>query len=109
MSTRNNPTFALSSHPLLTPHTTSPFSPSYVNFLGKNDMFSAISFNVSVSNWKNDIGYASGGNPYQFGEPGYYSFLNSGSNVSASDPSNGDTQAMLDAVAFLKSKYAFGS
>ena len=60
--------------------------------------------NLSVSHWENTIGYASGQNPYSFGEPGYYSFLMSGSNVSASDPSNGDMLAATKAIEFLNSR-----
>lgn len=66
--------------------------------------FSATSMNLSVSHWENTIGYASGQNPYNFGEPGYYSFLMSGSNVSASDPSNGDTLAATKAIEFLSNR-----
>lgn len=60
-----------------------------------------MSMNLSVSEWQSTIGFASGDNPYSFGEPGYYSFLMGGANVSASDPSNGDTAAMLAAVKWL--------
>lgn len=43
-----------------------------------------------------------GDNPFEFGEAGYYSFLRTGSTVNASDPSNGDTKGVLDALTFLQ-------
>jgi hypothetical protein len=74
----------------------------HVHFLGKNDMFSAMSFNLSVSLWANSIGSCSGDNPFPFGEAGYYSFLRSGGSCNASDAaSNGDTQATDQAIQFL--------
>lgn len=78
----------------------------FVLYHGKNDAFSQTAFNLSVSEWSNDIGaayafpppplglpanvvlavrgagYASGSNYFQYPEPGYFSFLSTGSNTS---------------------------
>ncbi|EDQ87261.1 uncharacterized protein MONBRDRAFT_27473 [Monosiga brevicollis MX1] len=77
----------------------------HVQYFGKNDMFSAMAFNLSVSAWAGNIGYASGSNPFPFGETGYYSFLRTGAGaVNASDLSNGDTLGVHNAINFLNSK-----
>ena len=75
----------------------------YVSWHGKNDMFSQAAFPLSVSNWTNDIGVASGQNPYPFGTPGYYSFLATGSNMSGNDTQggNGDYEAVLKTLQFM--------
>lgn len=65
--------------------------------------------NLSVSHWDNTIGYASGSNPYKFGEPGYYSFLQTGSNTSANASSNGDTLAAMKAIQFLQNRSGAGA
>ena len=74
----------------------------HVEFIGKNDAFSADSFNLSVSRWTSEIGYASGGNAFEFPEAGYFSFLSRGSNKSGADPSNGDYKGVLQAVEWMK-------
>lgn len=56
----------------------------------------------SISEWKGSIGYDSGENTFEFGEPGYWSFLFSGSSLSGKDPSqSGDYKGVLDAIDFF--------
>ena len=76
----------------------------HIEFVGKNDMLSATAFNLSVSHWEQKIGYASGTNAFNSPEePGYFSFLSRGSNISGADESNGDFAAVRQAIKFLQS------
>ena len=76
----------------------------HVEMIGKNDVFSGNALNLSVSHWDAKIGYASGPNAFDFPQPGYFSFLSSGSNISGADESNGDYAAVRQAISFLQSK-----
>ena len=75
----------------------------HVSWYGKNDALSQAAFNLSVSEWENDIGYDSGKNAYEFGESGYWSMLSTGGSKSSNDPTNGDLKAVLKAIEFLNS------
>lgn len=75
----------------------------HVQYYGKNDAFSADSFNQSVSWWSNDIGVESGRNAFRFGEAGYYSMLATGADVAKDDESNGDYAAVKKANAWMAS------
>lgn len=76
----------------------------HVAWFGKNDALSAAAFNLSVSEWKGDIGYDSGANRYSYGEAGYWSMLSTGGKKHANDTKNGDYRAVVDAIDFIKSK-----
>lgn len=70
--------------------------------LGKNDVLAAEAFNASFSFWEGDIGVASGGNAFSFGEAGFYSFLSTPSPFNGSDPTrNGDLLAVDRVTAWL--------
>eukprot|EP00042_Codosiga_hollandica_P037693 m.299968 g.299968 ORF g.299968 m.299968 type:complete len:547 (-) comp55203_c0_seq1:83-1723(-) len=74
-----------------------------VQWFGKNDMLSQDSFNMSVSNWEPLIGAEAGENMFEFGEAGYYSFLNTAGTQFGNDSStNGDYAAVLQALDFLQ-------
>eukprot|EP00931_Biecheleriopsis_adriatica_P008021 TRINITY_DN109263_c0_g1_i1.p1 TRINITY_DN109263_c0_g1~~TRINITY_DN109263_c0_g1_i1.p1 ORF type:complete len:564 (-),score=90.81 TRINITY_DN109263_c0_g1_i1:30-1721(-) len=73
----------------------------HVEFVGKNDVFSPATFNLSVSNWANKIGYSSGENAYEFGDAGYYSMLSTGSQQSGKH--GGDYAAVAHGIDFLNS------
>jgi choline-sulfatase len=74
-----------------------------VLWYGKNDMLSADSFSSSVTDWKEEIGVAMGGNAFKFGEAGYYSFLNEPAAVLGNSTKNGDFAAVQLALDFIKS------
>ena len=63
--------------------------------MGKNDALSKNSFPLSVNEWKNVIGVEHGSNPYPYPQPGYYSFLYTGSNIYGNNTKNGDYKAVL--------------
>ena len=72
----------------------------HIELIGKNDAFSANAFNLSVSHWEHKIGYASGHNAFRSPQdPGWFSFLSSGSNKSGADESNGDYAAVSAAIS----------
>jgi arylsulfatase A-like enzyme len=75
----------------------------HVAWYGKNDALSQAAFNLSVSEWENDIGYDSGHNAFQFGESGYYSMLSTGGKKLSNDTTNGDLKAVQKAIEFMKS------
>jgi len=74
----------------------------HIAFFGKNDVFSEASFNFSVSEWKNTIGFDSGHNAFNFNQSGYYSMLSTGGNMLYNDTKNGDYAAIDAALEFLK-------
>ena len=97
-----------------TPHTDPPYSAVefnywrtlkesgyHVQYYGKNDVFSADTMNLSVSEWSPDIGVVSGGNAFKYGEAGYYSMLSTGANVSKDDTKNKDYQAVVKASQWM--------
>eukprot|EP00750_Incisomonas_marina_P013985 INCI17580.5.p1 GENE.INCI17580.5~~INCI17580.5.p1 ORF type:complete len:590 (-),score=92.06 INCI17580.5:474-2243(-) len=74
----------------------------HVQYYGKNDAFSAAAFNLSVSYWESSIGYKSGDNAFSNpDQPGYFSFLSTGSDVSGADLSNADYKGTMEAVAWM--------
>jgi choline-sulfatase len=73
-----------------------------VLWYGKNDMLSADSFNSSVTDWKGLIGVSQGGNAFQFGEAGYYSFLSTPSDIYGNSTKNGDYQAVVTTLDFIR-------
>ena len=75
----------------------------HIAWYGKNDALSAAAFNLSVSEWENDIGYDSGHNAYNFGESGYWSMLSTGGEKLSNDTSQGDMRAVVKAIDFLNS------
>ena len=72
----------------------------HIAWYGKNDALSAAAFNLSVSEWENDIGYDSGHNAYKFGESGYWSMLSTGGEKLSNDTSQGDMRAVVKATIF---------
>jgi len=92
---------------LLQPHEPSLFrylreAGYHVEWHGKNDLYSADSFPLCVDNFKNKKGGHHGGNCFEYGEPGYFSFLCrpfAGGKEETSDMQN--VQAGID---FLKSR-----
>eukprot|EP01121_Diplochlamys_sp_Union-15-3_P020996 TRINITY_DN8376_c0_g1_i1.p1 TRINITY_DN8376_c0_g1~~TRINITY_DN8376_c0_g1_i1.p1 ORF type:complete len:508 (-),score=74.62 TRINITY_DN8376_c0_g1_i1:70-1593(-) len=74
-----------------------------VHWYGKNDMLSQDSFPLSVTYWEGEVGVSTGQNAFQFGEKGYYSFLQSPTNVLPNSTENGDYKAIRSAIKFLKS------
>ena len=75
----------------------------HVQYYGKNDAFSATAFNLSVSYWEQKIGYASGSNAFQHPtDPGYFSFLSTGSKTSGSDKSQADYEGAMEALSWLQ-------
>tara|TARA_B110000208_G_scaffold162051_1_gene198084 strand:+ start:361 stop:1152 length:792 start_codon:yes stop_codon:yes gene_type:complete len=76
----------------------------WIQYYGKNDVFSPDAMNTSVSYWEGDIGVQSGGNAYEYGEAGYWSMLSTGANVSKDDMKNKDYAAVVKSVSFLKNQ-----
>jgi choline-sulfatase len=76
----------------------------HVQYYGKNDAFSADSFNMSVTEWHgSDIGVNGGGSAYAYPESGYWSMLHTGGDVEKDDvESNGDYRAVVNANAWMK-------
>ncbi|XP_065836340.1 uncharacterized sulfatase YidJ-like [Oscarella lobularis] len=72
-----------------------------VMWYGKNDMLSQSSFNLSVTNWTDGIGAARGKNMFEFGEAGYYSFLNTPNDTPPDSDSNGDLHMINLASKFM--------
>ena len=56
---------------------------------------------IYYSEWKNQIGVQAGKNMFEYPDAGYYSFLYTGSNVSANDTSNHDLLAVETAKNFM--------
>ena len=73
----------------------------HVAFFGKNDVFSQASFNFSVSEWQNLIGFDSGKSRFSFNESGYYSMLSTGGSTLYNDTKNGDYSAVTRALDFI--------
>ena len=74
----------------------------HIVFVGKNDVFSQASFNFSVSEWQNLIGFDSGSSRFPFNESGYYSMLSTGGSNAFNDTKNGDYSAITAALNFLQ-------
>jgi len=75
----------------------------HVQYHGKNDAFSTDSFNMSVSNWTDDIGVDRGPTAFAFPESGYYSMLyNAGQSEKDDASKNGDYRAVVKANEWLK-------
>lgn len=75
----------------------------HMQYYGKNDGFSADSFNLSVTEWHDDIGLAKGGKVVQYPNSGYWSMLHDGSDVAKDDTShNGDYRAVVKASEWMK-------
>lgn len=72
--------------------------------LGKNDVLSSQSFNDSLSFWDGIIGTAGGGNAFNQGEAGYYSFFGKASTTckGAQWTCNGDLKAVVETIEWLK-------
>mmetsp|Transcript_24151 Transcript_24151/g.26816 ORF Transcript_24151/g.26816 Transcript_24151/m.26816 type:complete len:511 (+) Transcript_24151:24-1556(+) len=75
-----------------------------VVWLGKNDMFSQKAFPASVTYWEDDIGVQRGGNMFNFGEAGYYSFLDKPDKDTYNSTKNRDYYAVTRAIQFLEKK-----
>jgi choline-sulfatase len=78
----------------------------WIQYYGKNDVFSPDAMNTSVSYWEGDIGTQSGSNAYEWGEAGYWSMLSTGANVSKDSLTNKDYAAVVKSVSFLKNQTA---
>jgi len=64
--------------------------------LGKNDAISVGAMNSTFDFWQEDIGVSKGGNPFPFGEAGYYAMAAAPGPAAANSTKNGDVlQARL--------------
>jgi arylsulfatase A-like enzyme len=72
--------------------------------LGKNDVLSSQSFNDSLTFWDGIIGTSGGGNAFNQGEAGYYSFFGKASTTckGAQWTCNGDLKAVVETIEWLK-------
>lgn len=75
----------------------------HIQYYGKNDAWSADSFNLSVSEWHSDLGVDHGSVAVKYPNAGYWSMLHSGGDSDKDDESsNGDLRAVRKANTWMK-------
>ncbi len=91
---------------LLRPHEPSLFrylrkAGYHVEWWGKNDLYSTDSFSLCVDSFASRSGPHAGPCKYEYGQPGYYSFLNEASAGQVDE--TGDMQNVMAGMEFLRS------